>query len=508
MTVETGRTTASRGKGASAARRPPAGRVGVIDIGSNSVRLVVYDGPARLPVPIFNERISCRLGRGIAQTGTLDPEGVALAIQTLTRFCNLAQELGIERLELLGTAAVRDASDGPDFTRRVEAMFDRPVRVLSGAEEARLGALGIISGLPEADGTVGELGGGSLDLVALSRGEFGPSATLPLGHLRLSEESGGDIEHADEIITGHLAGLDWLEDMAGHDFFAVGGACRAIARISIGQSEYPLRVLDNYTIDVETAIELTHVISRLGSESLAQLDGVARRRADTLPFAALAMCRLLEKIRPRALVFSGYSMREGKLYEMLPEPLKRQDPLITACEEFARRGGRFTIHGDETMDWMDPLFAEETAYDRRLRQAASLLSDIGWNEHPDYRALHAFLRVLRFPVAGLSHRDRILLAVETYIRYNGSRREEEVSAVRRLLTEEDEHYATLVGLSLRLAHVLSGGVPGLLSRTELKLTKGRLVLRLSPDQDLFTSDAVERLFRSLAQTVGVPGEIT
>jgi exopolyphosphatase/guanosine-5'-triphosphate,3'-diphosphate pyrophosphatase len=470
--------------------------------------MVVYDGPARLPVPIFNERVSCRLGRGISHSGKLDPEGVELAIKTLTRFCNLALELGIEGLELLGTAAVREAEDGREFTARVEALFGRPVRVLSGAEEARLGALGIVSGLPDADGTVGELGGGSLDLVALRNGEFGSSATTQLGHLRLAEDSNGDIHRADAIIAERLSGLNWLEEMAGHNFFAVGGACRAIARISIDQSGYPLRVLDNYTIDTNDAVELTRVISRLGPDSLAQLDGVARRRADTLPFAALAMCRLLEKIRPSALVFSGYSMREGQLYEMLPESLKRRDPLISACEEFALRGGRFTIHGDETMAWMEPLFANETAHDRRLRQAASLLSDIAWNEHPDYRAVHAFLRVLRFPVAGLSHRDRIVLAIATYIRYNGSRREEEVSAVRRLLTEEDEHISTLIGLSLRLAHVLSGGVPGLLSRTELKHADGRLTLRLTPNQDLFSGDAVERLFRALAETVGVPGDVT
>lgn len=482
-------------------------RIGIVDIGSNSVRLVVYDGPQRLPMPIFNERVSCRLGRGLERSGRLDPDGVALALRTLTRFANLVKELAVGPLELLGTAAVREARDGPQFAAQVEEIFGREVRILSGAEEARLGALGILSGLPDADGLVGELGGGSLDLVVLDRGAFGATATMPLGHLRLSEAAKGKTKKAGAIIERHLRDAGWLKSIEGRNLYAVGGAWRGVARICIGQTNYPLKVLDNYTLQRDEAIELTAVIAGLSPSSLEKLDGVAKRRVDTLPFAALVLNRLLAAARPRALVFSGYSMREGRLFEMLPDEIKVQDPVISACEAFARRGGRFTVHGDEAVTWMAPLFPGEQPADRRLRRAVSLLSDIGWSEHPDYRALHAFLRVLRFPVAGLGHRDRILLALAVFIRYNGGRRQFEVAEVRSLLSEADEHLATTIGLALRLAHVLTGGVPGLLPLTTLGYGGGRLILRLSPNQDLFNGDAVERLFESLANLLGVSAEI-
>lgn len=484
------------------------GRIGVVDIGSNSVRMVVYDALARLPVPVFNERVTCQLGSGLGRYGTLNPEGVELALTALTRFTNLAREMDVERFELLGTAAVRDATDGPDFVAEIYRRFGASVQVLTGEAEASLAALGILAGSPTADGLLGDMGGGSLDLVGLDDGEFGESKTLPLGHLRIREDSERDIHAARKIIDERLSAVEWLSHYKNRPLHLVGGSWRALARVSIEQSDYPLKVLDNYTLDFGAAADLTRLISGLSPASLEKLAGVARRRADTLPYSALVLLRLIENVRPSHVIFSGYSMREGKLFELLPPDLKAQDPLISACEGFARRSGRFSIHGDETMQWMESLFGDQSAADRRLCLAASLLSDIGWTEHPDYRALHAFTRVLRLPIAGVSHWDRVFLAVAVFVRYNGSRKQFEVNQVRALLNEDLQHRAAILGLALRLAHVLSGGIEGLLPRTTLILKGKRLTLQLSPNQELFRSAAVERLFESLADTIGVKGRIT
>lgn len=483
------------------------GRIGVIDIGSNSVRMVVYDALARLPVPVFNERVTCRLGSGLGQHGTLNPEGVELALTALTRFTNLAREMNVERFELLGTAAVRDATDGPEFVAEIHRRFGASVQVLSGEAEASLAALGILAGSPAADGLLGDMGGGSLDLVGLDEGQFGESKTLPLGHLRIREDSGRKISAAKKIIDQKIESVEWLNDYKDRPLHVVGGSWRALARVSIEQSDYPLKVLDNYTLPTQQAEDLTRLISGLSPASLEKLAGVARRRADTLPYSALVLLRLIEIVRPSHVIFSGYSMREGKLFDLLPPDLKIQDPLISACEGFARRSGRFSIHGDETMAWMAPLFGDQPEHDLRLCLAASLLSDIGWTEHPDYRALHAFTRVLRLPIAGVSHRDRVFLALAVFVRYNGGRKQFEVNQVRVLLEEELQRRAAILGLALRLAHVLSGGVGGLLSRTQLVLKGKKLTLHLSPNQELFMSAAVERLFGSLADTIGVKAQI-
>jgi exopolyphosphatase/guanosine-5'-triphosphate,3'-diphosphate pyrophosphatase len=425
----------------------------------------------------------------------------------LTRFTGLATAMGVGRLDMVATAAVREASDGAAFVAEVERRFGLGVRVLSGAEEARLAALGVLSGVPDADGVLGDLGGGSLDLVALEAGVCGDAATLPLGHLRVAEVSAGDPGRAGAVITEHLAGVGWLDVMAGRSLYAVGGSWRALARIFIEQIGYPLHVVDNYVIGRDEAERLAGVVAGLGPASIGKIPGIPRRRLETVPFAAAILRALIEVTAPRRLVFSGFSMREGQLLSGLPEALRRQDPLISACTGLAERTGRFSIRGEEILDWMTPLFPDETATARRLRLAACLLSDIGWTEHPDYRAQHAFHRVLRVPFAGLDHGARVLLALAVFVRYNGDIGSALVAPVRNLLDEATRARAETVGLALRLAHTLSGSAPGLLARTRLEIRGGRLALGLPTDSDIFVSETVERRFRTLARVMGLKGRI-
>ena len=477
------------------------GRIGIVDIGSNTVRLVVFDAPARLPVPIFNERVTCRLGRGIGQTGKLNPEGIELAFSTLARFTGIAREIPVERFKMVAPAAVREAADGPAFAEEVKARFEYPVEVLSAPEEARLSAAGILGGTPDADGVLGDLGGGSLDLVDLRKGQFGDSATFPMGHLRLSEDSEKDAQSAKKLADGFLRSAPWLRERRGRNLYGVGGAWRAIARIYIEQTDYPLHVLDYLTIGIEDARELCGILAGLSPASLEKMAGIARRRADTLPFAALALDRLLKVVKPKSLIISGYGLREGLFFETLHGELKSRDPLIAACEGFARRSGRFAVHGDEIFKWIAPLFPDLGAADLRICRAASLLSDIGWTEHPDYRALHAFIRVLRFPIAGITHRERVMLALAIFVRYNGHLTQYEVNRVLPLITEVERHHASVMGSALRLAHVFSGGVPGLLPQSELSFVNGELDLLVDEPVASFLGSAAQRVLRQLAEVL-------
>jgi exopolyphosphatase/guanosine-5'-triphosphate,3'-diphosphate pyrophosphatase len=487
--------------------RPPLhGRVGVVDIGSNTVRLVVYDAPTRLPIPIFNEKAQCALGAGIGKTGMLNPKGVQLALRTMQRFARLAQAMGVERLELVATAAVRDAIDGAEFVRAVEQACGLPVQVLSGAEEARLAAVGLLNGIPAADGALGDLGGGSLDLVSLDAGRVARFATLPLGHLRLAEAAGGDRAQVRAVLDRELAKVPWLAQIGGRTIYAVGGSWRALARIFIDQTHHPLHVVDNYAIGFFDALRLADLISSLSASTLVRLPGVDAPRLESLPYAAAALAALLQAARPQDVVFSAYGMREGQMLELLPASLRHQDPLLSACEQRVERSGRFQLHGTEMLDWMTPLFPAETEAERRLRYAACLLSDIGWNEHPDYRALHAFHRVLRVPYPGLFHADRAELALGILLRYGGNEDDPMLKQVRTLLDDRRTTRARVCGLALRLAHTLSGGAAGLLSQTRLKLEKEVAVLRV-PEDHAFWSEAIERRFGRVARALGLKSEI-
>ena len=485
----------------------PVDRIGIVDIGSNTVRLVVYDAPTRLPIPIFNEKAQCALGSGIAKTGKLNPKGVTEALRSLARFVGLARAMDVKHLEMVATAAVRGASDGNDFVELAERACGVPVHVLSGAEEARLAAVGVRHSVPNADGVMGDLGGGSLDLVSLNEGEIVSFATLPLGHIRLFEASGGDRAKAREILATELANVPWLGDMSGRTLYAVGGSWRALARIFIEQTHHPLHVVDNFEIGFFDALRLTDLISGLSKNTVERLSGVAARRIDTLPAAAMALSALLEAARPSQLAFSAFGMREGQMLELLPPELQEQDPLISACESQAERTGRFAMHGEEILDWMSPLFAEEPATQRRLRLATCLLSDIGWSEHPDYRALHSYHRVLRVPYPELTHPDRAEMALAVLVRYGGDLDDRMVAPQRNLLDEDRQSRARVIGLALRLAHTLSGGAPGLLPQTRMKLKNDRLVLEIPNGKTVFLSEAVERRLKNLARSMDLKPKI-
>ncbi|MCK5167538.1 MAG: exopolyphosphatase, partial [Rhodospirillaceae bacterium] len=321
------------------------GRVAVVDIGSNSVRLVVYDAPARLPIPMFNEKAACELGLGLDKSGHLNPLGVPKALDSVWRFVGLSKAMGVEKLEIVATAAVRDAADGPDFVAEIEKRTSHKVRVLSGEEEAKMAALGLLSGVPDADGIIGDLGGGSLDLVCLDNGKFGNFETLSLGHLRLMERSGSNPEKAWDIVREEFSRIDWLKNVNGRTLFAAGGSWRSIARIFIEQIEHPLHVIDNFWIDPQTANPLLHVLGGSAKHRFKKIVGVPEKRNETLSFAAIALAGLMDATTPSRLKFSGFGMREGVMLSALPEGIQKQDPLISACTTMNERTGRFSITG-------------------------------------------------------------------------------------------------------------------------------------------------------------------
>ena len=484
----------------------PAGRVAVVDLGSNSVRLVVFDGLSRTPVPVFNERVVCGLGRGLRTSGRLNPDGVTLALSSLGRFVGLARAMAAVRIDILATAAVREAADGAAFVADVERRFSVAVRVVSGEEESRLAALGIVCGLPKADGLMGDLGGGSLDLVAIDEGAFGEHASLPLGLLWLSEAANGELDRARRIVEEALAGMPWLEAIRGRTLFPVGGAWRTLASISINQSGYPLHILDNYALGRDQAVALLGLIAGLGRRTLEKIPGVSRRRLDNLPMAALLLERLIEKTGPTRIVFSAQGMREGQFISSLAPGARGEDPLLGACAELARRNPRSGMSGEELRDWTGPLFPGEDAEAARLRLAACHLSDIAWAEHPDYRGTIAFQRVLHLPFAGLSHHDRAMLALSVHLRYD---RHAGVDPVARLLLDEDaQARARVIGAALRLAHTMCGGIPGLLSGTVLKVGKKWLILDLPADGDVFGGEVIERRLQIVARALGLEGRVT
>jgi exopolyphosphatase/guanosine-5'-triphosphate,3'-diphosphate pyrophosphatase len=479
-------------------------RCAVVDLGSNSVRLVVFEGLGRNPVQIFNEKAVLRLGRGLQTTGRLNDQAIPQALLVMSRYAAIARAMGAAPFEVLATAAVRDASNGPDFVTALRArMPGVQIHILSGEDEAALSAQGVLCGIPNADGVLADIGGGSVELVRLRDGVAGEVASTSLGVIRLAERSGQDPIRARAMAEADLSAIPWLGHAPGGDLYLVGGAFRALARIHIAQTAYPLNMLHHYTIGREEARDLTGVIAAASRRVLERMPGVPRRRIDDLPYAAIVLRRVLRATGARRVVFSANGLREGWYLRHIPAATRAEDPLLAAGRDYANQLSRDPSLPPALIAWTDPLFPGESGEPRRLREAACWISDIGSHDHPEYRAEQAFRRILTQPGAGLDHHARAFLALTLAVRYDAEPEAAFLAPIKVLLTPEAIRRATMLGIALRLAYTLSAGTPDLLAGTALRLG-ARLVLRLADGNGVFAGESVTRRLDRLAQVLGLP----
>jgi len=449
----------------------------VVDVGSNSVRLVVYRLEGRAMTPFLNEKVMAGLGRDLGQSGRLNAEGVEEAISALKRFRTLLHALGVTRVQAVATAAVREAEDGGTFLARVREEARLPLKMIEGAEEARLSALGVLAGAPEADGVVGDLGGSSLELVRLS--EQGPQAgeTFPLGPLALMRRD-ADLEAAAARVEVALTLSDTLARSGGGKFYAVGGAWRALGRIDMALRAHPLQVLHHHEIPRAEALKLTEFVRKAGKKQLEKFGDAAAKRADTLPHAALVLERVLKIGSFEGVVLSSYGLREGLLFDQLSREARAQDPLIAGAAAFGAQAPRARAFGGGLCDWISPAleggcgpaFGRER--DRILRQAACLMADVGGMLHPEQRRETIFDLVLRAPFAGISHPERVFLATILHHRYGKSAPDPGAHPQLALLSEPQRAVAAAIGAGMRLGADLSGRCEPLLREFRLTVEPG------------------------------------
>jgi exopolyphosphatase/guanosine-5'-triphosphate,3'-diphosphate pyrophosphatase len=508
------RPAASR-VGASAPKRlrsPAQGRldhglpIAVIDIGSNSVRLVIYEGLTRSPTPIFNEKVLAGLGREVQSTGLLAADAVDKALTALLRFRALCDTAGVKRLWCVATAACRDAENGPDFIAAAERICRKHIEVLSGKREATLSALGVVSGLYRPDGIVGDLGGGSLELVDVHGSQVRHGVTLPLGSLALQDLAEKSVKKAEKIVRKTLARAPLLHE--GHDrtFYAVGGTWRALARLLMWQTGYPLHVMHGYVIPARDALEFSRLIHRVNPEMLSRIEMVNEARRPLLPYAALVLEHIVRIARPKQVVISALGVREGLLYSQLPASERGKDGLIAAAQELNLLRSRSPRHGEELVHWTDRFMAssgiDETAEERRLRRAACLLADIGWRAHPDYRGEQSLNIIANAAFVAVDHPGRTFLALAVFFRHVGLSDDELSPHVRELASARMLDRARVLGATLRVAYLVSASMPGVLPHTPMVVQRGKLRLKL---QGKFSALAGERLFNRLRQLARLIG---
>lgn len=482
----------------------------VIDIGSNSVRLVIYDGPSRAPFPICNEKALCGLGRSLGDDGTLDPEARAAALATLTRFRRILRDFGDPPVHAVATAAVREARDGNDFVRAAEEIgFE--IDVITGEREAELAGLGVISFEPAAQGLVGDMGGGSLELIDVESDGAANRQSLSVGPLRLMARHGTDRKAAQKDVVQTLSKISWLKKSRGQTFYMVGGAWRAIAKLHMRENNHPLSVLHHYDMSVSSVIDICSNVAQMDGEALTSLPGISRRRLETLPHAAIVLRAVLERVKPANVFVSAAGLREGLLFENLPDRARRHDPLIAGGRFLARRLSPAPAVGEAVWAMIEPLFARGLSGAdldiARVGRATALMIDIGAFFHPDLRAIHAFDTALRAPLQGLNHAERVKIAVALFTRHEGTKTPLPDEAVLRLISEDERTDAVRLGLAMRFAGAFAPKSARAIAGARLTLEGENLCFTAPTDRAPLMQELARRRLDALAAAFGKAASI-
>lgn len=483
-------------------RRPEA----VVDIGSNSVRLVVYEGVARAPTLLFNEKILCGLGRGLAKSRRLDDKAIESTLSALRRFRALAAQARAENVHALATAAAREAENGQEFIAEAERCLGVPIRVLTGQEEAHYSALGVISAFHPADGIAGDLGGGSLELVDVRGREIGQGVTLPLGGLRLLDMSGGSLAEAAKIARKNIAATPMLAAGKDRAFYAVGGTWRNLAKLHMGARHYPLHVMHGYEIAADEAVSFLKRVAHGDLDKMRGIKVVSKNRRGLLSFGAAVLLEVVKAMKPRKIVMSALGVREGYLYSLLSPEEQESDPLISAAEELALLRARSPLHARELADWTGKAFAalgfEESEDEARYRRAACLLADISWRAHPDYRGSQALNIIAHGSFIGIDHPGRAYIALANFYRHEGLIEDALEPEITRLATPRLLERARLLGALLRVIYLYSASMPGVIPRLGLREQDGGLALVVPQDLSALLGERPDGRLQQLAKLTG------
>ncbi|MBI1275695.1 hypothetical protein GC177_06960 [bacterium] len=472
-------------------------RVGLIDIGSNSVRLVLYDRVGKVPLATFNEKVQCALGQGLAMTGRLNPIGKERAALAIKRFVALARAMGVSEITALATAACRMASDGEAFIKKLKKDLQIDIHIITGDQEAELGAWGVLGSIDAVDGMACDLGGASMELAAVDIDGVHQMTSLPVGVLSIFDESGADRKAARKQVDDALAGAASVTaSMKGKTLYAIGGSFRALAKIYMEETAYPLRFLHEYVVESEALAGFCERIAKMQSTALLALPGVRRKRADTLMAASIVMQRLIAAGKPKCVMFSMQGIREGWLYRQQPVA----DPLLEVAKEVTLYHGGDVAFGEMLDEWMTPIFPRESVEWRRLRHTACLLATIPRYELSAERSEAAFYDVLQSPLLAMGHGSRFLLALAVMRRYQHSA-PIPLQGWQRLNIEPIElERARLVGLAINLAYTLSGGVGEVLKLVHIRKGDGAIALE-SDLPDLVAGEVVEKRTARINQSL-------
>ncbi|WP_339689464.1 Ppx/GppA family phosphatase [uncultured Parasphingorhabdus sp.] len=480
-------------------------RTAIVDIGSNSIRLVVYQGPARVPATLFNEKVMAGLGRELSTTGAIGEDSMALAVRGLKRFHRLCTDMEVDSILTFATAAVRDASNGDDLLKAARKIgYD--VAVLKGEEEAELAALGVVSGMPDATGIVGDLGGGSLELAMIRQGKVLDRYSFPLGVFRVADLRAKNTDGLKAQIRKMLKKTGWEKQAQQLPFYLVGGSWRSLARLDMFDSNYPLPVIHNYEMEPRRAQRLVRRLAQLNRDKLKSVPGLSASRIPTLNDAAWLLSMLVRYLNSSKMVVSAYGVREGLLFQNITKHEAAHDPLLLATEDAGAAQARFPANSKLLGEWISEIFCDDPAEWHRIRQAACNLGDVAWRANPNFRAERGLEIGLHGNWVGITGSEREMLGQALFTSFGGGNYI--FPGGGQLADEQATKRAICWGLAMRLGQRLSGGTRNPLEQTEIRKSGKKLELTVASDLIDLYGDAVAKRHANLANMMGLEPVMT
>ena len=470
------------------------GKLAIIDIGSNSIRLVIYPQNGKYPFPLFNERLNCKLGEGLSQTKKISNQSISRALSAIKRFAYIVKTMSVKHQILVATAAVRNAKNAGEFLRPAEKILNHKIKILSSKQEAHYASLGILSNMKVDNGLIADLGGGSLELILIQNGKNIHSTSLDIGHLS---------QISNEEIRSEIHKVDWLKNAKDLTLYGTGGSFRALGSAYIKNFNYPLTLLHGLNLNKEKA---TILLDRITDENMDVL-GIPPVRKDTISTAANIILNLIIKSEVQNIIISGTSIRDGLIAELNKE--NRINPDKVAYYNMLAKNQRFNGMQTKIKKIFNPIFKKIADKDlERVFKISTNLSDISWDEQPDLRGYIAANKILSLPIRDLTHVERVWMAKVVYHRYVGMKEKKQIEkSIINLLTEEQKASSYAVGLGLRFIYIFCGGYPKNLEKIKLKIKKNKLICKIKPEAKSLMDKEVERRLKNFANASNLNYEI-
>lgn len=476
-------------------------RIGVIDIGSNSVHLVIGVNNANHCFSIVNDaKVNVRLCEGFTETGKLRQDRMDLGIKTLAMFRRMCEAYQLDRIVTVATAAVRKAKNGLAFCKRAKEEAGIDIQIISGEEEATYDYLGVVNSLDVSDALMMDIGGGSAEFVLIKNREKVDAVSLPFGSIDLTER----FDLSDKIKTKNLNALSnylkgaysltpLLQKAEGLPLIGVGGTIRNIGRIHRRQTDYPLEIAHNYVMSRREVKTIANLAAGMDNEERRNLKGLAKGRTDIFVGASRAVYEAMKWIHSEKLIISEAGLRDGIIYEtlgygeghLIPDVYEQSvsDAMANHDVNVPHARHMVTLCG-RLYEELAPLCEDDDVRVdvHKILRTSALLHDCGikiaYHNHHE----HSFYLILNAGLHGLSQKEILMSALAAkYHRIN--RRVRVDPDYEAMLTPEDIRVIDEIGLMLSIGEQLDRSMDGAVKDVRCEIFKDRVLMHLDTVHD-------------------------